>query len=220
VSHNKGSNNGGLSAGGKTAIAVVIPVVAVALLIVAGLFLWRKRNQRKSEKEERKKEMEEYGYNPNHDPTLPAVAATDEIVEDQSGYRGWGVTSSSNRQASTTVSGGMAHPSDGSYHSPGSPTQGASVSEVILSCTNVVRLWIQKSLAILLHLLQQLQLQTTPVSVVDHPTRPLHIRQEIILHTLVKFELLVRTVNKIITQTMHTINLVHTRILTAVGNNL
>jgi hypothetical protein len=129
VSLNKGSNNGGLSAGGKTAIAVVIPVVAVALLIIAGLFLWRKRNQRNSEKEERKKEMEEYGYNPNHDPTLPAVAATDEIVEDQSGYRGWGGTSNSNRQASTTVSGGVTHLSDGSYQSPGSPTQGASVSD-------------------------------------------------------------------------------------------
>jgi len=108
---------------------VVIPVVAVALLIIAGLFLWRKRNQRKNEKEERKKEMEEYGYNPNHDPTLPAVAATDEIAVDQGGYRGWGTTSNSNRQASTTVSGGMTQLSDGGHNSPGSPTQGASVSD-------------------------------------------------------------------------------------------
>jgi len=128
LSH-KGSNNGGLSAGGKTAIAVVIPVVVVALLVIASLFLWRKRNQRKSEKEKRKKEMEEYGYNPNHDPTLPAVAATDEIVEDQSGYRGWGTASNSNRKASTTISGGMTHLSDGGHQSPGSPTQGASVSD-------------------------------------------------------------------------------------------
>lgn len=130
VGQNKGSKNGGLSAGGKTAIAVVIPVVVVALLVIASLFLWRKRNQRKSEKEERKKEMEEYGYNPNHDPTLPAVAATDEIAEDQTGYRGWGTTSNSNRKASTTISGGMTHLSDGvGYQSPGSPTQGASVSD-------------------------------------------------------------------------------------------
>lgn len=130
VGQNKGSNNGGLSAGGKTAIAVVIPVVVVALLVIASLFLWRKRNQRKNEKEKRQKEMEEYGFNPNHDPTLPAVAATDEIVEDQAGYRGWGTTSNSNRKTSTTVSGGVTHLSDGGgYQSPGSPTQGASVSD-------------------------------------------------------------------------------------------
>lgn len=127
-SQNKGSSNG-LSAGGKTAIAVVIPVVVVALLLIAALFLWRKRKQRKNEEEERKKEMEEYGYNPNHDPTLPAVAATDEIAEDQSGYRGWGTTSNTTRKASTTMSGGVAQLSDGGYHSPGSPTQGASVSD-------------------------------------------------------------------------------------------
>jgi len=118
-----------LSAGGKTAIAVVIPVVVVALLLIACLFLWRRRKQRKNEEEERKKEMEEYGYNPNHDPTLPAVAATDEITEDQSGYRGWGTTSNTTRKPSTTISGGMTQLSDGGYHSPGSPTQGASVSD-------------------------------------------------------------------------------------------
>lgn len=126
---NKGSSNGGLSPGGKTAIAVVIPVVVVALLLIGALFLWRKRRQRKNEEEERKKEMEEYGYNPNHDPTLPAVAATDEITEDQSGYRGWGTTSNATRKASTTLSGGVTQLSDGGYHSPGSPTQGASVSD-------------------------------------------------------------------------------------------
>ena len=128
---NKGSSNGGLSAPGKTAIAVVIPIVVIALLVVAGLFLWRRRKQRKSEEEQRKNEMEEYGYNPNHDPTLPAVAATDEIAEDTSGYRGWGVatagTGLAGRKTSTTMSGGggggMTQVSDGGYQSPNSPTQ-------------------------------------------------------------------------------------------------
>lgn len=55
--------------------------------------------------------MEEYGYNPNNDPTLPAVVAADgssEMAEDHSsGYRGWGNTAvGSNRKASTTLSGG------------------------------------------------------------------------------------------------------------------
>lgn len=58
--------------------------------------------------------MEEYGYNPNDDPTLPAVGGGPrdgpfQMVEgENSGYRGWGATaaSSSHRKASTNVSGG------------------------------------------------------------------------------------------------------------------
>jgi hypothetical protein len=120
----KSTSNGGLSAAGKTAIAVVIPVVVIALLVLAGLFLWRRRKQKKATEEERRKEMEAYGFNPNQDPSLPAVAgvADSEMGEDQSGYRGWGNTSTSNRKASTTLSGGQTHHSDG--YSPGSPTQG------------------------------------------------------------------------------------------------
>jgi hypothetical protein len=105
---------------------VVIPIFVVALLALAGLFLWRRRNRRKSEEEQRKKEMEEYGYNPNHDPTLPAVAATDEIAEDTTGYRGWGTAAaggSAGRKTSTTMSGGHQLSDGGGYHSPGSPTQ-------------------------------------------------------------------------------------------------
>jgi hypothetical protein len=105
--------------------------VVVALLVLAGLFFWRKRKQGKIAKEERRKEVEEYGYNPNNDPTLPAVAAADgsEMAEDgNGGYRGWGNTSMSNRKASTTLSGGhtAGQLSDtgsqpGGYP-PGSPT--------------------------------------------------------------------------------------------------
>ncbi|KAF2086072.1 hypothetical protein K490DRAFT_45027, partial [Saccharata proteae CBS 121410] len=86
----------------------------------------------------RRKEVEEYGFNPNHDPTLPAVGGFggSEMAEDASGYRGWGnTTNASNRKASTTISGGLTHFSDansnqGGYHSPGSPTHGtASAAE-------------------------------------------------------------------------------------------
>ncbi|OBT52657.1 hypothetical protein VE04_08687 [Pseudogymnoascus sp. 24MN13] len=50
----------------------------------------------------RRKEVEEYGYNPNNDPTLPAIGM-------ESGYRGWGTTTNtSGRKASTTMSGGAA----------------------------------------------------------------------------------------------------------------
>ena len=107
--------------------------MAVALIALAILFWWRKRKQRKNAEELRRKEVEEYGFNPNNDPTLPAVgAAVDgdpEMMEDNSGYRGWGTTST-NRKTSTTLSGsrfGMAlsdseNASTGYPMQPGSPT--------------------------------------------------------------------------------------------------
>lgn len=121
-----------MGTGGKTAIAVVVPVVVVAALVIAGILLWRRRKQKKNAEEARRKEVEEYGFNPNNDPTLPAVGMTTEMAEDQSGYRGWGnTTTSSNRKASTTLTSGMTGYSDsnsnpGGYHSPGSPTQAHS----------------------------------------------------------------------------------------------
>lgn len=116
-------------------MAVVVPVVVVALLVLAGLFFWRKRKQRKNAEEARRKEVEDYGYNPNNDPTLPAIGgvAGAEMMEDSTGYRGWGniTSTTSNRKTSTTVSGGHTAVSDsgsnpGGYRNPGSPTQGAS----------------------------------------------------------------------------------------------
>jgi hypothetical protein len=115
-----------LSTGGRTAIAVVVPVVVVALLLIAGILLWRRRKSKKNAEEARRKEVEEYGFNPNHDPTLPAVGMQSEMAEDQSGYRGWGnTTTSSNRKASTTLTSGMAYSDSnsnpGGYQSPVSP---------------------------------------------------------------------------------------------------
>lgn len=75
--------------------------------------------------------MEDYGYNPNHDPTLPTVGgvAASQMAEDDSGYRGWGgTTAASNRKGSTTISGGLTGgisdttSQPGGYHSPGSPS--------------------------------------------------------------------------------------------------
>ncbi|KAE8825864.1 hypothetical protein CFE70_007143 [Pyrenophora teres f. teres 0-1] len=124
----KDSSNG-MSTGGKTAIAVVIPVVVVALLVLGGIFFWRKRKQRKSAQDERRKEVEEYGFNPNHDPSLPPVGGL-AMAEDDSGYRGWGnATTNSNRKMSTTLASGMTYSDSnsnpGGYNSPNSPTHGA-----------------------------------------------------------------------------------------------
>lgn len=126
------SNSGGdgLSTGGKTAIAVIIPIFVVALLIVGGIFLWRRRRRTKEDEEERRKEVEAYGYNPNHDPTLPVVGAPYETPsDDTSGYRGWGPSgggSSVGRKLSNSASAGMTQMSDtnGYGPQPGSPTQG------------------------------------------------------------------------------------------------
>ena len=129
-------------------MAVVVPVVAVALIVLALLFFWRRRKQRKDAEELRRKEVEEYGFNPNNDPTLPAVGAMgaagaagsfgDEPSEmretDGSGYRGWGATPASARKASTTLSSGngaigMARSDSGSNpggYAPGSPTNGTA----------------------------------------------------------------------------------------------
>ncbi|EGP83117.1 Ca2+-modulated nonselective cation channel polycystin [Zymoseptoria tritici IPO323] len=89
----KSSSGGGLSTAGTTAIAVVIPVVVVAALVLAGIFFWRRRKQKKAAEELRRNEVEDYGFNPNNDPTLPAVASEHglEMTEDSGGYRGWGV---------------------------------------------------------------------------------------------------------------------------------
>jgi hypothetical protein len=79
--------------------------------------------------------MEEYGYNPNEDPTLPAAAVAGgsagepyEMREDGSGgYRGWGATTlaaSSGRKASTTISGGQSNPQGQAYSEGTSPSHG------------------------------------------------------------------------------------------------
>lgn len=128
-------------------MAVVVPVVAVALIVLAALFLWRKRKQRKDAEELRRKEVEEYGFNPNNDPSLPAVGASsngDEPSEmretDGAGYRGWGTTST-NRKPSTTLSSGngpigMARStsnSDNGRYTNGSPTAGTNKSSDVHS---------------------------------------------------------------------------------------
>jgi len=110
----------------------VVPIVAVALIVLAGLWFWRKRKARKDAEELRRKEVEEYGYNPNNDPTLPAVGAAGsdgpfEMREDGSaGYRGWGTTAvaSSGRKASTTLSGGASNNIGMAYSEGTSPTHG------------------------------------------------------------------------------------------------
>ncbi|KAL2863048.1 uncharacterized protein BJX67DRAFT_364674 [Aspergillus lucknowensis] len=126
-----GDSNSGLSAGGTIAVAVVVPVVSVAILVLVGLWLWRRHKAKKVAEEERRKEVEEYGFNPNGDPTLPAVmggAATD----DNSGYRGWGTTSAG-RKASTNMSSsagaGLAISDTGSqpgYHHATTPSDGTA----------------------------------------------------------------------------------------------
>ena len=124
-----GGSSGGLNDKGKIAVAVVVPIAAVALLVLAGIYFWRKRKQRKDAAEQARKEVEDYGYNPNADPTIPNVGPAGgpfEMVKEDasSGYRGWGSTtlaSSTGRKASTTMSGG---PAGAAYSDAPSPTRG------------------------------------------------------------------------------------------------
>lgn len=91
--------------------AVIVPVIGVAIAIILGIFLWRRRKQRKEAAEMRQKEMEEYSYNPNNDPTIPVVGALstndgEDNHTEGGGYRGWGTTSAAvaaSRKQSTTI---------------------------------------------------------------------------------------------------------------------
>lgn len=109
---------------------MVVPVVAVALIVLAGILFWRKRKAKKLAEEERRKEAEDYGFNPNNDPSLPPIggAAVMGAQDDPSGYRGWGATSSG-RKASTNMSSGagmaMSERDSGfGYHHAASPSDG------------------------------------------------------------------------------------------------
>ena len=114
----QGGSSGKLSSGGTIAIAVVIPIVAIALIIAFLIFFFKRRNRRDQEKKDIQKQMAEYGYNPNNDATLiPAAAAyTDnasETAEENNGYRGWGNTSSTQRKPSTTMGSGNKRVANG-----------------------------------------------------------------------------------------------------------
>ncbi len=92
---------------------MVVPVVAVALIVFALLFLWRRRKQRKDAEELRRKEVEDYGFNPNHDPTVPAVGGVaaggePQMAEDSAGYRGWGATPMARKPSTNPSSGNGA----------------------------------------------------------------------------------------------------------------
>lgn len=136
-------SSGGLGAGGKIAIAVVVPLAAVALIVLAGVFLWRKRKQRQHTEELRRKEVEEYGFNPNNDPTLPTIGITNSSGDepshinekDDAGYRGWGTTSTARKPSTTLSSGngqvGVARSDSGSNgggYPASSPTLGTDVN--------------------------------------------------------------------------------------------
>ncbi|TLS25838.1 hypothetical protein PpBr36_07112 [Pyricularia pennisetigena] len=127
-----GNDGSGMSSNAKIAVAVVVPIAAVALLVLAALWFWRKRKARKEAEEQRRKEVEEYGFNPNADgPTVPNVGGGSyAMAEDtSSGYRGWGSTTmagSTGRKASTTISSGAAA---GAFSDINSPGRGNNMSD-------------------------------------------------------------------------------------------
>jgi hypothetical protein len=96
------------------AVAVVVPIVGVALIAVGVLFFLRRRKQRKDAEDLRRKEVEEYGFNPNGDGALTSTAtaaagggdSSEMRQTDTGGYRGWGNTAAhgnSGRGPSTGV---------------------------------------------------------------------------------------------------------------------
>ncbi|KAK5997811.1 hypothetical protein PT974_00173 [Cladobotryum mycophilum] len=112
----KKGTSGGLDQKSKVAIGVVVPIAAIAILAILAVFFWKKSRARRAAEAERRKEVEDYAYNPNADPTIPAVGLAPDSYEmsheGSAGYRGWGntVAGSSGRKASTTMSGGVTNP--------------------------------------------------------------------------------------------------------------
>ncbi|CAZ79237.1 unnamed protein product [Tuber melanosporum] len=100
-----GRSGGGLNGTTRVVVAVVVPIIGVALIAIGLLFLWKQRQKRKADAEARRKEVEEYGYNPNQNPHGGAIAGAAaargidgepgqyEMAESEAtGYRGWGST--------------------------------------------------------------------------------------------------------------------------------
>ncbi|KAI5857102.1 hypothetical protein BZA05DRAFT_424048 [Tricharina praecox] len=113
-----GGSSGGLTGTTKIVVAVVVPIIGVALIAIVLLFLWKKRRRDKENSEMRRKEVEDYGYNPNSAPAA-AVGGTSsngdelpyEMAENTVGYRGWGSTrKASNMGSSMPSSVGTAQP--------------------------------------------------------------------------------------------------------------
>ncbi|KAK6339071.1 hypothetical protein TWF696_009860 [Orbilia brochopaga] len=96
------AGSGGLSNPAKIAIAIIIPIFAVVVIAFLGIFFWRRYKKRKDSEEMRRKEVEEYGYNPNNDVSGSGGAVLgagtigshggDMAESDGGGYRGWGST--------------------------------------------------------------------------------------------------------------------------------
>ncbi|KAF3924181.1 hypothetical protein ABW21_db0200581 [Orbilia brochopaga] len=97
------TSSSGLSQPAKIAIAIIIPIFAVVVIAFLGIFFWRRYKKRKDSEEMRRKEVEEYGYNPNNDVSGGSGGAVlgagtvgshggDMAESDGSGYRGWGST--------------------------------------------------------------------------------------------------------------------------------
>lgn len=99
-------------------VAVVVPIVGVALIAIALLFLWKKRRRDRENSEMRRKEVEDYGFNPNSPPIAGGATSSNgdegpyEMQEGSVGYRGWGSTRKTSNMGSTAVpsSVGTAQP--------------------------------------------------------------------------------------------------------------
>jgi LPXTG-motif cell wall-anchored protein len=102
----------------KVVVAVIVPIIGVALIAIALLFFWKKRRRDRENSEMRRKEVEDYGFNPNSPPNAGGANSSNgddapyEMQEGSVGYRGWGSTGKTSNMGSTGVpsSVGTAQP--------------------------------------------------------------------------------------------------------------
>ncbi|KAK6499226.1 hypothetical protein TWF506_003854 [Arthrobotrys conoides] len=132
------ASGGGLSQPAKIAIAIIIPIFGVIIFAFVALFLWRRHKKRKDNAEERRKEVEEYGYNPNNDTSGPGPSVLTaaggashggDMAEMEAGYRGWGNTAGGRKasaplSATATTSNTAGTGGYGNTNYSGAPTTG------------------------------------------------------------------------------------------------
>ncbi|KAI5813371.1 hypothetical protein BZA77DRAFT_118680 [Pyronema omphalodes] len=101
ISSVDGGSGGQLNPTAKVVIAVVVPIVGVALIAIALLFFWKKRRRDKEMvAEQRRKEVEDYSFNPNSPAGAMITGGANSSngddtpynMSESAGYRGWGST--------------------------------------------------------------------------------------------------------------------------------
>ncbi|KAI5784557.1 hypothetical protein EDC01DRAFT_604768, partial [Geopyxis carbonaria] len=120
------ASSSGLSSTGRVVVAVIVPIVGVALIAILLLLFWKKRQQNKQIQTSREKQVEDYGYNSNSSPSAAVGAGGTcssttgeetpyDTIESSEGYRGWGSTNGRRKVSNVGSSIAISQPGGNAY---------------------------------------------------------------------------------------------------------